>query len=513
MEARIDPPATSSAGLDAIHVERVSKSFPGVQALKGVDFVLREGEVHGLVGENGAGKSTLIKILTGAYTADKGSIEIFGEAVDQHGPRAQQRAGVAAIYQELTVVADMSAASNVFLGRPMRRGPMVNRRAMEQRFRELGKRLGVTIQPRALAGDLSVANQQMLEIMRALKADHRILIMDEPTASLGPNERERLYETVGRLRDERTSVIYISHDLDEVLRLCDRISVMRDGEMVATADVGAWDKEKLVSTMLGTELRALPARRRASDGDELLRVEGVSVPGKLQDISFVLRTGEIFGIAGLVGAGRTELLCALAGTQPGATGTLTIDGPHAALAAHDRPGTGARDRACARRSKGPRAGAEPERFRERHHDRHAQNCAWRDRTKRAPQIGGRGDRDLARLRSAPSGRADGDALGRQSAEARGRQMASPPAAGALDGRAHARIDVGAKGEMFAVMRRLADEGMAIIMVSSELEEVVEIADRVLVLAKGRQVAILEREDLSLERVLTMTFGVEGEAAA
>ena len=219
MEARIDPPATSPAGLDAIHVERVSKSFPGVQALKGVDFVLREGEVHGLVGENGAGKSTLIKILTGAYTADKGSIEIFGEAVDQHGPRAQQRAGVAAIYQELTVVADMSAASNVFLGRPMRRGPMVNRRAMEQRFRELGARLGVTIQPRALAGDLSVANQQMLEIMRALKADHRILIMDEPTASLGPNERERLYETVGRLRDERTSVIYISHDLDEVLRL------------------------------------------------------------------------------------------------------------------------------------------------------------------------------------------------------------------------------------------------------------------------------------------------------
>ena len=513
MEARIDPPATSSAGLDAIHVERVSKSFPGVQALKGVDFVLREGEVHGLVGENGAGKSTLIKILTGAYTADKGSIEIFGEAVDQHGPRAQQRAGVAAIYQELTVVEDMSAASNVFLGRPMRRGPMVNRRAMEQRFRELGDRLGVTIQPRALAGDLSVANQQMLEIMRALKADHRILIMDEPTASLGPNERERLYETVGRLRDERTSVIYISHDLDEVLKLCDRISVMRDGEMVATADVGAWDKEKLVSTMLGTELRALPARRRASDGDELLRVEGVSVPGKLQDISFVLRTGEIFGIAGLVGAGRTELLCALAGTQPGATGTLTIDGRTRPL-----PRTIGRALALG-------IALAPE-------DRKGQglvlsqsgfvNVTMTDMRRIAPGAIVRSGRrksaaeaiatslafDPRRL-GAPTETLSG---GNQQKLVVGKWLHRRPRVLLMDEPTRG-IDVGAKGEMFAVMRRLADEGMAIIMVSSELEEVVEIADRVLVLAKGRQVAILEREDLSLERVLTMTFGVEGEAAA
>ena len=384
---------------------------------------------------------------------------------------------------------------------------------MEQRFRELGSRLGVTIQPRALAGDLSVANQQMLEIMRALKADHRILIMDEPTASLGPNERERLYETVGRLRDERTSVIYISHDLDEVLRLCDRISVMRDGEMVATADVGAWDKEKLVSTMLGTELRALPARRRASDGDELLRVEGVSLPGKLQDISFVLRTGEIFGIAGLVGAGRTELLCALAGTQPGATGTLTIDGRTQPL-----PRTIGRALALG-------IALAPE-------DRKGQglvlsqsgfvNVTMTDMRRIAPGAIVRSGRrksaaeaiatslafDPRRL-GAPTETLSG---GNQQKLVVGKWLHRRPRVLLMDEPTRG-IDVGAKGEMFAVMRRLADEGMAIIMVSSELEEVVEIADRVLVLAKGRQVAILEREDLSLERVLTMTFGVEGEAAA
>ena len=433
MEARIDPPVTSSAELDAIRVERVSKAFPGVQALKDVDFVLHEGEVHGLVGENGAGKSTLIKVLTGAYTADSGSVEIFGEPVEQHGPRAQQRAGVAAIYQELTVVADMSAASNVFLGRPMRRGPMVKRRAMERRFRELGARLGVDIPAGARAGDLSVANQQMLEIMRALQADHRILIMDEPTASLGPNERERLYETVGRLRDERASVIYISHDLDEVLRLCDRVSVLRDGEMVATADVGNWDKEKLVNTMLGTELRAPPSRRHAAEVEELLRVDGVTVPGKLQDISFVLHAGEIFGIAGLVGSGRTELLRAMAGTQPGASGTLTIDGRTQTLPRTVGRALGARDRARTRGPQGTGAGAEPERLRERHDDGHARPCTRRNRAQRAPQVGGGDHRRLSGLRSTPAWRTDGDALRRQPAEARCRQVAASPAAGPADG--------------------------------------------------------------------------------
>ena len=465
------------------------------------------------MGENGAGKSTLIKVLTGAYTAESGSVEIFGEAVDQHGPRAQQRAGVAAIYQELTVVADMSAASNVFLGRPLRRGPLVRRRTMERRFRELGTRLGVDIHPGARAGDLSVANQQMLEIMRALQADHRILIMDEPTASLGPNERERLYETVRRLRDERTAVIYISHDLDEVLSLCDRISVLRDGELVAAAEVGAWDKEKLVSTMLGVELRAPTVRRRAGGGGELMRVESVSVPGKLRDISFVLHAGEIFGIAGLVGSGRTELLRALAGTEPGATGTLTIDGRTQTL-----PRTVGRALALG-------IALAPE-------DRKGQglvlsqngfvNVTMTDMRGLAPGTIVRSGRRKAaaetiaaslafdpRRLGAPTQTLSG---GNQQKLVVGKWLHRRPRILLMDEPTRG-IDVGAKGEMFAVMRQLADEGMAIVMVSSELEEVVELADRVLVLAKGRQATILDRAELSLERVLAMTFGVDEEAAA
>lgn len=513
MEERIDPPVTTVAGREAVRVEGVSKSFPGVQALKQVDSSLREGEVHGLVGENGAGKSTLIKVLTGAYTADSGRVEIFGEPVDQHGPRAQQRAGVAAIYQELTVIAEMTAASNVFLGRPMRRGPLVRRRAMERRFRELCARLGVDIQPGARAGDLSVANQQMLEIMRALQADHRILIMDEPTASLGPNERERLHETVGRLRDEHAAVIYISHDLDEVLSLCDRVSVMRDGELVASAEVGAWDKEKLVDAMLGTELRAPPARLGGAAGEELLRVDGVSVLGKLEDISFVLRAGEIFGIAGLVGSGRTELLRALAGTQPGASGTLVIDGRTQAL-----PRTVGRALALG-------IALAPE-------DRKGQglvlsqngfvNVTMTDMRGLAPGAIVRSGRRKAaaetivqslafdpRRLGAPTGTLSG---GNQQKLVVAKWLHRRPRVLLMDEPTRG-IDVGAKGEMFAVMRRLADEGMAIVMVSSELEEVVDLADRVLVLARGRQAAILDHDEISLERVLTMTFGLEGEAAA
>ena len=316
-----------------------------------------------------------------------------------------------------------------------------------------------------------------------------------------------------RLRDERTAVIYISHDLDEVLSLCDRISVLRDGELVAAAEVGAWDKEKLVSTMLGVELRAPTVRRRAGGGDELMRVESVSVPGKLRDISFVLHAGEIFGIAGLVGSGRTELLRALAGTEPGATGTLTIDGRTQTL-----PRTVGRALALG-------IALAPE-------DRKGQglvlsqngfvNVTMTDMRGLAPGTIVRSGRRKAaaetiaaslafdpRRLGAPTQTLSG---GNQQKLVVGKWLHRRPRILLMDEPTRG-IDVGAKGEMFAVMRQLADEGMAIVMVSSELEEVVELADRVLVLAKGRQATILDRAELSLERVLAMTFGVDEEAAA
>ena len=502
----------SAQTLPAVDVRRLSKAFPGVRALKEVDFDLDPGEIHGLVGENGAGKSTLIKILTGAYSPDSGTVEIFGQRIAVHGPRAQQRAGVAAIYQELTIVPEMSAASNVFLGRPKTRGPFVAQRAMYQRFGELAALLGADINPRARAGSLSVANQQELEIMRALEADHRILIMDEPTASLGPQERERLYETVRSLRNSGTSVIYISHDLDEVLALCDRISVMRDGERVATEDASKWTKESLVTSMLGTALRKPASRTPSARAQEVLRAEGISVPRLVHDISFSLSVGEILGIAGLVGSGRTELLRSLAGAQPGATGRLIIDGEDRQLPS------------SVRRALALGIALAPE-------DRKAQGLVL--------SLSGRTNITLTDLKAIAAGPILSERRRGPAAEAIATALAFDPGrlgapAATLSGGNQQKlvvgkwlhrkprvllmdeptrgIDVGAKGEMFTVMRQLADQGMAIVMVSSELEEVLEIADRTLVLNKGRQVAMLERSEASLERVLNLVFEVEGEGA-
>ena len=449
--------------LAAVVVRGLSKSFPGVQALKDVDFDLSSGELHGIVGQNGAGKSTLIKILTGAYNPDGGTVEIFGQHIAAHGPRAQKRAGVAAIYQELTIVPEMSAVSNVFLGRPKTRGPFTAQRAMDRRFRELAAVLGADINPRARAGSLSVAHQQELEIMRALEAEHRILIMDEPTASLGPHERARLYKTVRSLRDSGTPVIYVSHDLDEVLDLCDRISVMRDGEKVATNTASAWTKESLVSSMLGTALREAAPYQPSVRAEEVLRAEGVSVPGFVHDISFSLHAGEILGIAGLVGAGRTELLRALVGAQPGATGRLFIDGKERPLPR------------SIRRALALGIALTPE-------DRKTQGLIL--------SLSGLANITVTDLRAVAIGPIIKQKQRKAAAEAIARSLAFDPRrlvtpAETLSGGNQQKlvvgkwlhrkprvllmdeptrgIDVGAKGEMFAVVRQLADQGMAIVM--------------------------------------------------
>ena len=492
-------------------VRGLSKTFPGVRALKDVDFELRPGEIHGLVGQNGAGKSTLIKILTGAYEADSGTVEIFGHRLG-HGPRAQARAGIAAIYQELTIVPEMSAAANVFLGRPLRRGPFLDTRAMERRFRALCAEFDVSIAPGARAGSLSVANQQMLEIMRALEAEHRILIMDEPTASLGPHEREKLYETVRRLRDGGTAIIYITHDLDEVLMLCDRVSVMRDGALVASDAAVGWTKETLVGAMLGVAVARAQPREPNEGVEEVLRVEGLSVPGLVHDVSFGLRKGEILGIAGLVGAGRTEILRSLAGCQPGASGRLYLDGaarplpPNVraalalgiALAPEDRKVEGlvlsqsghvnVTLTDLGKVARGPFLRFDKRR---REAEAIARSLAF----------------DPARL-GAPTRTLSG---GNQQKLVVGKWLHRPPRVLLMDEPTRG-IDVGAKAEMFAVMRRLAREGMSVILVSSEIEEVLDNADRVLVLAKGRQRALLPRAEATLARVLKLIFAVEDTAA-
>jgi ABC-type sugar transport system ATPase subunit len=498
----------SEARTPALRAQRIHKSFPGVRALHDVDFDLRADEVHGLVGENGAGKSTLVKIITGAYDADAGLVEAFGHEVRHGDPRARRRTGIAAIYQEVTIVPEMSAAANVFLGRPQRRGPFVSRSDTHRAFRQLTTRLGLKIDPDVRAGSLSVANQQMLEIMRALAADHRILIMDEPTASLGPAERERLYETIRGLREEGVATVYVSHQLDEVLALCDRVSVMRNGELVATEPVERWTKESLVTAMLGHVPLKPPPQRRTISEEEVLRVEGLTVPGVLEDISFTLRRGEILGLAGLVGSGRTELLRALAGADAGAEGRLFVRG-------QERPWPRTVRSALAlgialapeeRKSQGlvlSLSAAANVSLTDMQTVASGPVLRGRRRLQRAAEIMRPLAFDASRLRE-PAGSFSG---GNQQKLVVGKWLHRRPDVLLMDEFTRG-IDVGAKAEMLAVVERLAAEGMSIIIVSSELEEVVEAADRVLVLARGRLIGELGHADASVERILRLAFEVE-----
>jgi ABC-type sugar transport system ATPase subunit len=514
-EARTEPEASTQAAasaLIALRADGIHKSFPGVRALHDVDFDLRVGEVHGLVGENGAGKSTLVKIVTGAYEPDAGRVEAFGHAV-RPGARARQRAGIAAIYQELALVPDMSAAANVFLGRPPRRGPFASRSGTHRAFRQLTTRLGLTIDPGVRAGSLSVANQQMLEIMGALAADHRILVMDEPTASLGHGERGRVYETIRGLREGAGAIVYVSHNLDEVLALCDRVSVMRDGELVATEPVERWTKEGLVTAMLGRVLVKSPAPRRAIAREEALRVEGLNVPGVLNDVSFTLHRGEIVGLGGLVGSGRSELLRVLAGAAANAHGRLFVNGQERpwprtvrralsmgiALAPGERKSQGlvlslsAAANVCLTDMQSVARGPVLRESR---------------RLQRAAEITRPLGFEESRLPE-PAGSFSG---GNQQKLVIGKWLHRQPDVLLMDEFARG-IDVGAKAEMLALVRRLAAERMSIIIVSSELEDLVEAADRVLVLARGRLIGELGHADASVERILRLIFAVEEQADA
>jgi ABC-type sugar transport system ATPase subunit len=484
-------------------------SFPGVRALLGVDFDLRVGEVHGLVGENGAGKSTLVKIITGAYEADAGRVEEFGCKVRHGDPRARRRAGIAAIYQEPMMVPEMSAAANVFLGRPQRRGLFVSRSDTHRAFTQLTTRLRLTIDPDVRAGSLSMANQQMLEIMRALAADHRILIMDEPTASLGPAERERLYETIRGLRGAGVATVYVSHSLDDVLALCDRVSVMRDGELVATGLVQHWTKESLVTAMLG-HAAWKPQPRTVAD-EEVLRVERLSVPGALEDISFTLRRGEILGLGGLVGSGRSELLRVLAGADANADGRLFVKG-------HERPWP-----RTVRRALGMGIALAPEERKSQGLVASLSGAANVSLTDMRTVASGPVLRDRRQLERAAAvmrplgfdrGRlgepAGSLSAGNQQKLVVGKWLHRRPEVLLMDEFARG-MDIGAKAEMLAVITRLAAEGMSMIIVSSELEELVECADRVLVLAGGRLIGELGHADASVERILRLIFEVEEPA--
>jgi ABC-type sugar transport system ATPase subunit len=499
-------PAEVSA--PAVRLRHVSKNFPGVQALRDVSFELLAGEVHGLVGANGAGKSTMIRMLSGASTPDSGEIEVGGAPLLNDNPRHLRAAGISAIYQELTIIPEMTALSNAFLGAAPSRWGFTDLARMRERYAELCSWMGVAIRPSVKAGTLPIASQQMLEIMRAVLADGRVLIMDEPTAPLGPFERERLYNLIGRLRARGVAIIFISHDLDEVLQLCDRISVMREGRLVTTRQASLWSKDSLVQAMLGDTHIERAAPRAAQKRPPMMSVQRLAVPDRVVDISFDLAAGEVVGIAGLVGAGRSEVLRAIAGAEPGSSGYLELDGavlpwPQDVRSAIARgvvmaPEDRKRQGLVLTRSA-------------------LANLVLSDlgAVSRGPLIDSKLRRrvgeDLARGLGFNPARLDAEALtlsgGNQQKLVIGKWLHRKPRVLLLDEPTRG-IDLGAKQEIFQAIRRLSDQGMSVILVSSDLEEVVEHSDRVLVMTRGRQIATLEAAEASVERILNLIFAVE-----
>lgn len=502
----------SPAAHDVIlRLRSVTKVYPGTTACDAVDLELRAGTVHALIGENGAGKSTLQKMITGAELPTAGTVEIDGRAVHLHHPHMARELGIVAVHQELSILPALTAIANVFLGQEARRGRiLLDRGAMVRQYQALCDQLGVDIPAGALAGGLSIADQQSLEVMRALHAEARILVLDEPTASLAPSERKALYGTIRQLRRRGVAILLISHDLDEVLALSDVISVMRNGRNVATAPITEWTKERMVTAMLGGELRVRdrsgPRLRRSEV--TVLRAENVRVPGRVHGIHLNLHRGEIVGIAGLVGAGRTELLRAISGLEPSSTGRLWID---------ERP---------ARWPRSPRAAQRlgialaPE-------DRKIQGLvqtlpAYANVTLTAPGRAAVGPilpprRDVAaawevvkhfgmpcdKLQALTSSLSGGNQqkllLAKWVALRMPVLLVDEPTRG---------IDVGAKAEVFAKLHDLADKGVAIALVSSELEEVVEHSDRIVTLARGRVVAELQDRGVTVADLLQEIFAIE-----
>lgn len=491
--------------LVALRVEGLTKSYPGVAALRDVSLTVLEGEVHGLVGENGAGKSTLMKAIAGAISIDGGHLEVRGTVLAGGDPRQAADAGVAMIYQELTIVPEMSAAANVMLGRMPTVGGIVDRAAMQRTYAAVAARVASTVPARARAGALSTAQQQQLEIMRALVSDRRLVIMDEPTASLGPDDIQRLHRIITDLTASGHSIIYVSHDLDAVLDICDRVTVLREGAVVASRPAPEWTTSSLIESMLGGVSLAGRGRRaaRGERGASALTIDGLRAPGVALD-HVDLRRGEIVGIAGLVGSGRSRLLRTVIGDLPVDSGTMTRAGrpmrwprsPYAAwragiaLAPEDRKGQGL-------------VLSQPS----------AWNIAlgWFGRaagalTVRLPRLISWAMPSSSRVAFAPDrlARAAGTLSGgNQQKLMLARLLARPVDVILLDEPTRG-IDIGAKAQVFETMRALADEGFAILWSSSEIDEVVEHSDRILVVAGGRVVTELPA-DSSTHDVLTWSF--------
>jgi ABC-type sugar transport system ATPase subunit len=488
----------------------IHKRFGGVHALRGAGFEVRQGEVHALVGENGAGKSTLINILAGAVRRDAGEISFAGEDIDFRSPAESQRQGIAVIHQELAMLPTLSVAENLFMGRMPSRLGWVDRRMMRARASELLAEVGLDVDPATRVSELGVSHQQLVEIAKALSMGARLLIMDEPTASLTEHETQRLLALVRRLRATGVAIVYVSHRFAEVFAIADRITVMRDGATMRTLDTARTTPAEVVALMVGRDLVHSSGTTASAPGDVVLELRDVSRAGSIANVSFDVRRGEIVGMAGLVGAGRSETARAIFGAEPHDAGEIILEGravrftsPGAALAAGVAMCAEDRNRLALFMDKAVR---------------------WNISIARLPAISPAGfvrrrrERTLAqgfvdRLRvrtpdlATPVRQLSG---GNQQKTVLARWLATEPRLLILDEPTHG-VDVGAKAEIYALIRGLAAQGIAILLISSELPEILDLSDRIVVMREGRVAGVVPRARASEQAIMMLATGTDSPA--
>ncbi|MRT01489.1 ATP-binding cassette domain-containing protein [Ralstonia pickettii] len=494
---------------EILRLQRIGKRFPGVVALDGVDLDLRVGEVHAVCGENGAGKSTLMKIISGQYTADDGAITYRGEAVRFTSTSEAQAAGIAIIHQELNLVPHLSVAENIFLAREPKRGPFIDYRKLNTNARSYLQRIGLAVEPTTLVSALSIAQQQMVEIAKALSLNARVLIMDEPTSSLTESETVQLFRIIKELRADGVAILYISHRLDEMAEIVDRVTVLRDGRHISTSDFASTSINEIVARMVGRSLDdVFPARKSVPTDEVLLRVTSLSRAGVFGPVSFELRKGEILGFAGLMGAGRTEVARAIFGAERLDSGSImlghmgdqpvTIRSPREAIRqgiaylSEDRKKDGlalsmpvavnitlANVRAIS--SHGFLRFSEETAVAQRY---------VRELNIRTPSVG-------QTVRNLSGGNQQKIVIGKWLYRGSRILFFDEPTRG---------IDVGAKYAIYGLMDQLAADGVGVVLISSELPELLGMTDRIAVFHEGRITAVLDTRKTNQEEILHYASG-------
>lgn len=489
-----------------IEMRGIDKSFGSNQVLKQAGFTLESGEVHALMGENGAGKSTLMKILTGVYTKDAGTVLVDGKEVNYKNPQEAEKAGIVFIYQELNVMFDLTVEENLFMGKEIHgKFGICDKKAMQKKAQEALNILGVNISPKTVMAELSVGQQQMVEICKALMADAKVIIMDEPTAALTQSETVALFKVIESLRKKGVSMVYISHRMEEIFELCDRITVLRDGSYIGVKNIPETNMNEIVKMMIGREIGERYPSRNVKIGKEILKVKELTRKGTFHDVNFSVRAGEVLGVSGLMGAGRTEIMQAIFGNLSYESGTIEIDGKEVKIS-------------------NPRQAME-----------HGIGFITEDRKTEGLMLDKsiRENISLCNLRrisksSVISREAEKNMVaeaikdlhikcfgsyhecnnlsgGNQQKVVLAKWILTNPKILILDEPTRG-VDIGAKKEIYSIINKLAAQGVAIIMVSSELPEVLGMSDNIMVVREGEVRGIISYEEANQERVMTLATG-------